>query len=124
MSKAGAEAFLRSREGRWLMGVPRQNGAFACIDVETGRTLWERQTGGTPSDACACDIDGDGAHEFLVGTSHGDLLAIRDEGSKCRVVWKASFPASVGTPVVADADNDGASEVVVPLGDGRLCLLK
>lgn len=124
MNRAGAEAFLRTREGRWVMGVPRQNGCFACIDAETGRVLWEHQTGGTPSSACSCDIDGDGREEFLVGTSHGHLLALRDAGGKAKVAWRGHFPASVGAPVVADADNDGASEILVALGDGRLCLLR
>jgi hypothetical protein len=40
------------------------------------------------------------------------------------VVWKARLPASVGAPVIADVDNDGASEILVSLGDGRLCLLR
>src|SRR5262249_8018949 len=105
------------------MGFGRQNGKFACLDVATGRVCWEFPLEGTASATSACDIDGDGKAEFVFGTSHGELYALADAGSKARVVWKAKLPASVGTPVIADVDNDGASEILVALGDGRLCLL-
>jgi hypothetical protein len=36
----------------------------------------------------------------------------------------ANHSASVGAPVIADVDKDGASEILVSLGDGRLCLLR
>ena len=38
--------------------------------------------------------------------------------------WKAKLPASVGAPVIADVDGDGASEILVATGDGNLCLLR
>jgi hypothetical protein len=121
---AGAEGFLKLPSGQWLVGFGRQNGRFVCIDVDTGRQRWEHPLAGSASGVSACDIDGDGKPEFVFGTSHGELYALADAGDHARVVWKAQFPTSVGTPVIADVDNDGASELVVPLGDGRLCVLK
>ena len=60
----------------------------------------------------------------MLGTTHGQLYALADAGDKGRLIWRAKLPASVGAPVIADVDNDGASEVLVGLGDGRLCLLR
>jgi outer membrane protein assembly factor BamB len=106
------------------MGFGRQNGQFACLEVATGRVRWEYPLHGTASAVSTCDIDGDGTSEFVFGTSHGDLYALADAGSKAREVWRAKLPASVGTPIIADVDNDGASEILVGLGDGRLCLMR
>jgi len=121
---AGAEGFLKTRDGQWLMGFGRQDGQFACLDVATGKERWRFPLESTASAVAACDINGDGAQEFVFGTMHGELYALADAGGKVRVIWRAKLPASVGAPVIADVDNDGASEILVSLGDGRLCLLR
>jgi hypothetical protein len=122
-ARAGAEGFLKTPGGEWLMGFGRQDGQFVCLDAATGKTRWELPLESTASAVAACDINGDGKPEFIIGTTHGDLLALSDEGNRGRVVWRARLPASAGQPVIADVDNDGASEILVSLGDGRLCLL-
>lgn len=121
---AGAEGFLQTPDGRWLMGFGRQDGTFVCLDVETGQVRWKVPLQATASDVSACDIDGDGRQEFVFGTSHGDLYALADHDGKPRLAWKAHFPARVDTPVLADVDGDGASEILVAMGDGNLCLLR
>jgi hypothetical protein len=121
--RAGAEGFLQTPEGRWLMGIPQQDGRFVCVDVETGQKRWEYQLEATAASISSCDINSDSHQEFLIGTSHGDLLALGDDGDKPRVVWHAQFPTGVGSPVIADVDDDGASEILVAMGDGNLCLL-
>lgn len=123
-ARAAAEGFLQTPEGRWLMGFGRQDGRFACLEVETGKTRWEHPIHGSASAVCAGDVDGDGRLEFVFGTSHGDLYALADAGRRARVVWKARLPASVGMPILADVDGDGASEILVGLGNGELCLLR
>ena len=123
-ARAGAEGFLQTRDGRWLMGFGRQDGQFACLDVATGNPRWEFPLKSTASAVAAGDINGDGEQEFVFGTSHGELYALADAGDRGRLVWRAQLPASIGAPVIADVDNDGASEILVALGDGRLCLLR
>lgn len=123
-ARAGAEGFLRDEDGRWLMGIGRQDGVFACVDVETGRLLWEYPTHATPSGVVSGDVDGDGRAEFVFGTSHGHLYALRPERKGPRLVWRVSLPGWVGEPVLADVDGDGASEILVPVADGTLTLLK
>ncbi len=123
-ARAEAEGFLKTRDGRWLMGFGRQDGQFACLDVATGKERWTFPLNSTASDVAACDINGDGAQEFVFGTTHGDLYALADAGDSAKLVWKTRLPASVGASVIADVDNDGASEILVSLGDGRLCLLR
>ena len=122
-ARAGAEGFLKTAEGRWLMGFGRQDGQFVCVEVATGKQCWAFPLESTASGVSTCDINGDGEPEFIFGTTHGELYALADAGGRGRVVWKARLPASIGTPVIADVDNDGASEILVSLGDGRLCLL-
>ena len=123
-ARSGAEGFLRTPEGQWLMGFGRQDGQFVCLDVATGKVRWQFPLESTASAVAACDINGDGKQEFVFGTSHGQLYALADAGDKARVVWRAQLPASVGAPVIAEVDNDGSSEILVGLSDGRLCLLR
>jgi VCBS repeat protein/FG-GAP repeat protein len=122
-ARTAAEGFLQLPDGRWLIGFGRQNGRFACVEAATGKTRWELPINASASGVSACDIDGDGRQEFLFGTSHGDLYAVRDEDGRARVVWKKRLSASVGMPVVADVDGDGSSDILVVTGDGQLVLL-
>jgi hypothetical protein len=123
-NRAGSEGFLQTRGGRWLLGIGRQNGNFACVEAETGTLRWELPVGATCSDVASGDLDGDGEMEFLFGTSHGQLWAVGDEGGQPRVLWRAELPAGSGPPVIADLDGDGRSEVVVYTVDGYLNVLK
>ena len=92
-ARAGAEGFLKTSEGQWLMGFGRQDGQFVCLDVATGKVRWQFPLESTASAVAACDIDGDGKQEFIIGTTHGELCALGDAGDKARVVWRAQLPA-------------------------------
>lgn len=123
-ARSGAEGFLRLPGGEWwLIGFGRENGGFACLDAATGRVRWELPLDASAGDVVACDINGDGMEEFILGDSHGHLWAVADRGDGAAVVWKAALQASAGSPVIADLDGDGALEIIVPTGDGNLTVL-
>ena len=122
-NRGACEGFLQLPDGTWLMGFGRQNGNFACLNVADGSVRWELPLDAAATDAIACDINGDGAQEFLFGTSHGDFFAVADDGGKPRVVWKTALGAAAGAPIAADLNGDGVSEIVVPTVDGHITLL-
>jgi hypothetical protein len=109
----------------WLLGFGRQDGTFACLNVSDGSVRWTMDIGGSATDVVACDMEGDGREEFIFGTSHGALYAVGDEGGKPRVVWKMEVGTGlVGSPVLADLDGDGKTDVVIPAVDGRVRIFR
>ena len=123
-NRCSTEGFLRTKVGEWLMGFGRQNGKFACVNVSDGSLRWELDVQATCSDTIACDIDGDGHLEFVFGTSHGDLYALRDGGDSPEVVWKKVLPAGgAGGPIAAELNGDSRSEIAVPLSNGWIWVL-
>jgi hypothetical protein len=122
-ARTGGEGFLRGPGGAWLMGFGRQNGRFACIDVASGAVRWELDLRAAASDVISGDVDGDGRDEFVLGTSHGRLLAVGDGGSGPRVLWEHDLSSSVAGPILADLTGDGRCEVVCATADGRLHVL-
>ena len=122
-NRSGNEGFLPARDGRWLMGFGRQNGDFACVEVNDGTLRWELPTGSSCSDVATGDLDGDGRPEFLFGTSHGQLWAVRDVDGRPEILWQVDLPSGCGPPIIADIDGDGASEILVCTLDGYLNIL-
>jgi len=109
-------------DGAWELGLAAAHGSFYCADGATGRVRWAFDVPGRPdlSNPCAADIDGDGRMEFLFGAADGRLYCLNGEdGSVC---WTHDFGEAVGDPIVADVDDDGLAEVLVPV-DGYLCCL-
>ena len=122
-NRCACEGFLRLADDAWFMAFSRQNGNFACVNVADGSVRWELPLEAATTDTITCDINGDGAQEFLFGTSHGDFYAVADEGDKPKIVWKTALGAAAGTPIAADLNGDGVSEIVVPTADGCLKML-
>lgn len=121
-ARSAEEGFLRLPSGDWLLGFGRQNGNFACINVNDGTVRWEMPVEATCSDVASCDVDGDGQFEFLFGTSHGQVYAVGDASGSPRVVWKLEAGAAAGGPIPADVDGDGKSDLIVPTADGFVSL--
>ena len=117
-NRTGMEGFLQVEDGSWLMGFGRQNGRVTCVQVADGRVRWELPLEASASDITTCDVDGDGAGEFVFGTSHGQLYAAGDRDGAPRVLWKVDLGAAVSSPIIADLDRDGLSEIVVTTSDG------
>jgi len=123
-NRCAREGFRAAADGAWQMGFGRQNGSFACIDARDGSVRWEMPLEAAASDAISCDVDGDGAAEFLVGTSHGTLLAINEASAAPHQVWLVELGAALGAPVAADFDGDGLCEIAVPTSDGRVVVME
>jgi hypothetical protein len=123
-ARAANEGFLRRPDGAWRMGFGRQNGRFACVNVADGRLAWELDVAATCTDAIACDVAGDGTPDFIFGTSHGTLFAVRDEGGSGRLLWQAALPApAAGSPIAADLRGTGRSQLIVPLVNGGVVVM-
>ena len=133
-NRSGPEGFLKTRDGSWLMGFGRQNGRFACLNALDGTVRWEVDLQASCSEVCTLDVDGDGRQEFVVGTSHHRLYAIGDDDGQPREVWQVELPAGAGlrgltypagtaAPIAADMNQDGKSEILVPLNDGYVYVL-
>ncbi len=117
-NRCGCEGFVRLADGQWLMGFGRQNGRFACVNVADGSLRWELPLDAACGDVVAGDVDGDGAAEFLFGTSHGKLYAVGDRGGKPRVLWTLDAGSAVSNVILADVNGDGACEIIAARGDG------
>jgi hypothetical protein len=126
-ARTAGEGFLRRRDGTWLIGFGRQNGTFTCLDAATGEVVGELPLDAAAGDVITCDINGDGAEEFIFGDSHGHLWAVGCEAdggeSRPAVLWKLDLGVAIGSPVIADLDGDGSPEIIVPTGDGCLTVL-
>jgi hypothetical protein len=119
-ARCSNEGFAQLKDKSWVIGFGRQNGKFACLNLADGSLRWEVDLAAAASDVATCDIDGDGAAEFLFGTSHGDLYAIADHDRKPHITWKAHVGPALGAVVAADIDGDGKSDIIVPCDDGRV----
>lgn len=121
-ARCAEEGFMRLPDGSWLMGFGRQKGNFACLNVSDGSVRWELPVEASCTDVATCDIDGDGQPEFIFGTSHGTLYAVRDGGGRPVVVWQVALSAGAGAPIAADVNADGLSDIIVPTNDGYVNL--
>ncbi|MDZ4860348.1 MAG: VCBS repeat-containing protein [Candidatus Hydrogenedentes bacterium] len=121
-ARSGMEGFLQNTDGAWLMGFGRQNGSFACVNVNDGAVRWELPVDASCTDVVACDIDGDGKQEFVFGTSHANLYAVGDDNGRPRTLWQAKLNAAAGAPILADITGDGKTDIAVPTADGYVSL--
>ncbi|MBS7615175.1 VCBS repeat-containing protein [Candidatus Bathyarchaeota archaeon] len=63
----------------------------------------------------ACDINGDGLEEFLFANA-ANVMAMRNG----KVVWNISLPSVITQLALADADDDGFTEILAGAENGKL----
>jgi hypothetical protein len=100
-----------------VIGWEHSKGALTCRDFREGGLLWTIPLAGGHAGRyfAVCDINGDGIDECLLCTND-ELLAV----ASGEIVWRLQLPAPCTQPVIADADGDGFSEILLPCSDGRL----
>ncbi|MFH1300364.1 MAG: C25 family cysteine peptidase, partial [Planctomycetota bacterium] len=92
------------------------------IPIPGRRKIEAANTLGSPIIA---DIDGDGNIEIIAASDQGGLFCWETQFNadsscfECRAEkgWPIVFPEMPGTPAIADLDDDGYVEMVVPVGD-------
>lgn len=98
---------------------------FQCHDLMTGRLKWSLPLGTTAMGIITADVDGDGRHDFLLGTADGRLLALTGESTTAgRILWEVPLPAAAGVPVAGDSDGDGNLDLLVSCANGTLYCLQ
>ncbi len=119
-----SEGLLPPGEGRgWRVVQAQVDGKLVCFDAETGEHAWEMSLSTAPSAIVTGDVDEDGRIEFTFGGQDGILYVYRDAGDHPDEVWRKEFDGPVGTPLLADINGDGKSEMIVSLGDGNVVVL-
>ncbi|MEK7867693.1 MAG: FG-GAP-like repeat-containing protein, partial [Planctomycetota bacterium] len=96
-------------DGRMEIVVAPPEGGLACLDAE-GRPRWRLRSERAYALVRALpDLDGDGLAEFLVFGNAAFVGVLRGP----RVLWARKSPKPLqATPLVVDADGDGAPEVI------------
>ncbi|MFC5653246.1 discoidin domain-containing protein [Paenibacillus solisilvae] len=115
-------------------GDDKYRGILYCYDATNGNVKWtydlKAEFGGKnviTRDIVSADIDSDGLSEFILTTNTGWVMAVNGgsdselaANNQSRIQWKVNLGASLGNPVIADADNDGFADVLVPAEDGYI----
>ncbi|MDP4200462.1 MAG: VCBS repeat-containing protein [Bacteroidota bacterium] len=107
-------------DGQLEFAQAHGDGCVRIYDYTTGveRTCVDLQA--TATDILTVDFDGDGREEFVFGTNDGRLIAVGWTGNEIAVKSVYDSGVAMGSPIAADLDGDGASEIYVVSADGLL----
>ncbi|MFO1021220.1 MAG: hypothetical protein U0903_11055 [Planctomycetales bacterium] len=104
-----------------LKELPSPDREIRSFDWQTGTLRWFHSLGSTTQGLTAADLNGDGSHEFLLGTNDGRLMALKtSRNATQRILWQRNLPAALGVPIVCDLNGDNQPEILVSCADGRL----
>jgi outer membrane protein assembly factor BamB len=112
---------VRRNAGRVEIGAAMYyKGGFCCYAGKDGALLWTfKPARNVSTDIVTCDVDGDGEEEFIFGAGK-TLYALGSKGNEAVVKWRLDLPQNVFSPICADADGDGDSEVLALSADGNV----
>lgn len=102
------------------------DGSLTCVNATSGTLVWQEPVGSiTWGNALWTDLDGDGQHEIVAGTTDKGIHALNAAGKKIWEfsVFSASRPVTLLAPLAAaDIDADGKSEIFAVDKAGPFCL--
>ena len=90
------------------------------LDYSTGAVRWKFQTDGWVRTISACDIDGDGQNEILVGSADGNLYLLDRQG---QLLDTCPVYSPIYTIRATDVDRDGQLELLITTEDKDLMAL-
>lgn len=123
-------------DGNTAVFVTAKDGRLRSLEASTGRTQWETPLAEEPGQMTpppvTGDVDGDGVSEVVAVTNGGDVKVVdpadgRILASYSRsgpLPWSGESPPIWTHPTLADTDGDGADEIYVVYGDGRVAALE
>jgi len=111
-------------DGKMELGQGHADGTFQIYNYESGTLRASINLNSICTDVLTVDANGDGRVEFVFGTNDGQLLIIGYDGKSFNILEQFETGAAMGSPIAADFDGDGKSEIYVVTGDGNLrCFL-
>jgi hypothetical protein len=77
---------------------------------------WPKEIGGKTYEVTLADVDGNGRLEIIAGSTEGKVYVWKSDGTDLAGWPRQTRSHSPFSPIVADVDNDGSSEVIAVTG--------
>jgi outer membrane protein assembly factor BamB len=95
---------------RELLYASRATGHLQALNAADGTVRWSRVFQGKQQSTAAFDLDGDGRFELLYTVSDPGVLYVCDSSGRVLRQWDSGDDKLGNSPVIIDADGDGALE--------------
>lgn len=101
------------------------DGRIVCYHGKSGDILWQIENLGNSSGGhfTSGDINSDGKDEFLFSLASNEIIALSHDVTG-HILWRKRLGATPDTPILADIDGDGLTEIIVCTSDGYINVLK
>ncbi len=107
-------------DGKLELGQGHADGFFRVYDYETGSLRCEFDLNAISTDVLAVGANNGERMEFVFGTNDGRLITVGYNGKTIAILNELDIGAALGSPIAADLDGDGNSEIIVATASGDL----